>query len=204
MRRQRAKAALTSLMGLTCLALAWTIYEASGLSTGSDLAVTDATASTQVTPLPPKPDFAMPDKNSLVVILERPVFSQTRRPPARIVAGSVPPKSVDFTLAGVLISGSERSALLRAGNGGLAQQLKVGEVIAGWTLVEVAADRVIVRRDAVETEIFLDYASAATPVAGPDDHRGRSDPAPAQWQPDDDQTDAGGDLQAVPDDAPAN
>jgi hypothetical protein len=80
----------------------------------------------------------------------------------------------------VVISGSERAALVRVGNAGAARQVKEGEEINGWVLVSVAEDRVIVRRDSLELEVFLDYAG---PTVGGRDRRDDSPAGPSDQQP---------------------
>lgn len=165
MRRSQARSRLVVLLGLVCLLLAWVIYEQVAQNPTikamkpSDVAEAGAAAIQRSEAA----TFSVPDRQSLAVILERPLFTQTRRP-SGIAAGGAQGMAVDFSLSGVVISGSVRSALIRSGTNGIVQQLKVGETIGGWTLVEVAADRVVVRRDAVETEVFLDYAAPAPPV----------------------------------------
>lgn len=122
--------------------------------------------------------YSMPDRRSLAVILERPVFAQRRRPIG--LAGGGAQGEVDFSLSGVVISGNVRSALVRSGGSGTVQQFKVGDTIGGWTLVEVAADRVVVRRDALETEVFLDYAAPAPPIQRPETTEAMPNEAPAK------------------------
>jgi len=100
---------------------------------------------------------------SLAVVLERPVFSETRRPRGTATGGAQA-TPIDFTLLGVVISGSQRSALIRTGKGEAVQRLTEGEDIAGWKLVQIAPDRIVVRRDRVEADVFLDYSTPAPPV----------------------------------------
>lgn len=78
---------------------------------------------------------------------ERPLFSPNRRPSS--VAGTsdgpanVPPPAL--SLAGVVISGGERFALVQAGNPPRLVRLAVGEQILGWTVHAIAADRIVLR-----------------------------------------------------------
>ena len=118
MRRPRMTALLVLLLVTICIIEGWAIYqESSGLLTSEVLDSTDAALPAQTMPLPAQADFTMPAKGSLAVILERPVFSQTRRPSGDDGDGaSTAP--IDFTLSGVVISGSERTALVEPGNGG--------------------------------------------------------------------------------------
>jgi Type II secretion system protein C len=204
MRRSRTRSSLVILLALVCILLAWMIYQeiaenppvqATALS--GDLAALGAPS-----PAASEASFSMPGRESLAVILERPLFTQTRRPSS--VAGGDPlAGSVDLTLSGVVISGGERSALIRRGNAEIVERLKQGEDIAGWTLVEIAADRVIVRRDAIETEILLDYSAPAPP--GPRTEQRKQDPEPAAAaKQDEQQMNGAAEPEAETDDAPAN
>lgn len=166
MRRHRTRAVFVWLLGMACIVLPWVIYEEiSDLSTTEISDSTDAERPNLVAPMPSQPILAMPDKASLAVIVERPVFSQTRRPSGGVAGEQA--TSTEFTLSGVVISATQRSALVQPDNGGIIQRLKEGEEIAGWTLVEIAPDRIIVRRGTVEAEVFLDYAAPAPPMPEP-------------------------------------
>jgi type II secretory pathway component PulC len=152
------------LLGVACLMLASVIYEQVAENRtiksmkSSDVAEVGGAAArpTEVA------SFSVPDRQSLAVVLERPLFTETRRP-SGVAGNGTQGMTVDFSLSGVVIAGGARSALVRSSNDGSLQQLKVGETIGGWTLVQVAADRVVVRRDTVEAEVFLDYAAPAPP-----------------------------------------
>ena len=160
MRRNRTRARFAWLLGVAFIALVFVIYaEISMLLTNDGLESDDIASPNPSTPISSPPLFAMPDRASLAVILERPVFSETRRP-SEDPAGAQAP-ATDFTLAGVVISASERSALVKPGNGGMIQRLKEGDDIGGWMLEEIALDRIKIRRGAVEAEILIDYAAPA-------------------------------------------
>ena len=160
MRRHRTSTTLTWSIFIACLLLAWVIYEdLTELPKSEALDMADTTAPGELTPAAAAASLSMPDRATLEVVLQRPVFSQSRRPSGHAQEGAA--TGIDFTLSGVVISGNERSALIRPATGGVVQQLRIGENVGSWTLVEVAADRVIVRRDATEAEVFLDYAAPA-------------------------------------------
>lgn len=204
MRRHRTQTALIWLLGIANIVLAWLIYEeVADLSETEALQTADTVAPSDPGPTQSPAAFSMPDKESLAVILERPVFAQSRRPSGR--AGAGPEEtSIDFMLSGVVISGDERSALIRPSDGGTIRQLNVGENIAGWTLVEVAADRVIVRRDTVEAEVFLDYAAPAPAGLRTEVPRDASKTGPANGNVDERQMNGAGDPEVEPDAAPQN
>jgi type II secretory pathway component PulC len=162
MRRGRPRSGGVVLLGLICLLLAWVIYEqVAEIPAIKAMKPSEAAGAGDAATRPAEAtSVSMPDRQSLAVILERPLFTQTRRP-IGVASNGPQGVSVDFSLSGVVISGGARSALIRSGSDGAVQQVKVGETLGGWTLVEVAADRVVVRRDAVEAEVFLDYAAPA-------------------------------------------
>lgn len=164
MRRHRTKMWLAWLPGAACIALAWVIYEEiADLSAGQPIDSTDAAPPSALAPTSSQPALIIPDKASLAVILERPVFSETRRPRATPTGGAQA-TPIDFTLLGVVISDSQRSALIRTGKGEAVQRLTEGEEVAGWKLVQIASDRIVVRRGTVEADVFLDYSAPAPPV----------------------------------------
>jgi hypothetical protein len=151
---------LIRLLGLAFVALACVIYaEISAIATGDALEYSDAAPLNLPAPMSSPPLFVMPDREALAAILERPVFSETRRPsenPTGIRA-----TQADFTLAGVVIAAGERSALIQLRDGRLVQRLKEGDDVAGWRLVEIARDRIRIRRGVVEAEMLIDYAAPA-------------------------------------------
>lgn len=163
MRRDRTRTVFVWLLGIAFLALVWVISaQISALLTNDAPESGDTAPPDLPAPASSPPLFAMPDRDSLAVILERPVFSETRRPSSDPDGGRARP--TDFTLAGVMISASERSALIQSGNGQPIQRLKEGDEIGGWMLVEIALDRIKIRRGGVEAEMLMDYAAPAPPI----------------------------------------
>jgi hypothetical protein len=164
MRRHRTKTWLGWLLGAACIALAWVIYEEiADLSAGQPIDSTGAVLPSALAATSSQPALIIPDRASLAVILERPVFSETRRPRGTATGGAQA-TPIDFTLLGVVISDSQRSALIRTGEGEAVQRLTEGEDIADWKLVQIAPDRIVVRRGTVEADVFLDYSTPAPPV----------------------------------------
>ena len=162
MRRHRTRAMLVWLLTVALIALVWVVYaEISALVMDDHPESGDATPPNLPAPKAAPPQFAMPDEASLTAILQRPVFSETRRPSGG--PNDLKTTQTDFTLAGVVISAGERSALIQPAQGELIQRLKEGDDIGGWMLVEIALDRIKVRRGAVETEILIDYAASVPP-----------------------------------------
>lgn len=181
MRRDRTRALSVWLLG-AALALVGVIYaEISALLTNDVLESDDEARPNLPAPISSPPYFAMPDRVSLAVILERPVFSETRRPSRNAAGERATP--TDFTLAGVVISQGERSVLVKPGNGGTIQRLKEGDDIGGWMLEEIALDRIKIRRGGVEAEMLIDYAAPAPPVPRTESRKQKSAVNPAAQKP---------------------
>ena len=182
MRRNRTSTMFAWLLGVTFIALVCAIYvEISVLLTNDTLASDHEAQPNPAEPISSPPYFAMPDRASLVVILERPVFSETRRPSTN--AAGARATQADFTLAGVIISQGERSVLVKPGNGGTIQRLKVGDDIAGWMLEEIALDRIKIRRGGVEAEMLIDYAAPAPLIPRTESRKQKPTVNPAVQKP---------------------
>lgn len=182
MRRNRTSTMFAWLLGVTFIALVCAIYvEISVLLTNDILASGHEAQPNPAEPISSPPYFAVPDRASLVVILERPAFSETRRPSTN--AASARATQADFTLAGVAISRGERSVLVKPGNGGTIQRLKEGDDIAGWMLEEIALDRIKIRRDGIEVEMLIDFTAPAPLVPRTESRKQKSAVAPAAQKP---------------------
>ena len=157
MPRHRIQTLFIGLTAAVCVLLGWTIQHEMTALPSTRAA---APAADPIAPAAPA-SFAVPDRDSLAVIVERPVFSESRRP-GEAVEG--PALALDFTLVGVVISGRERSALVQSPHGGAVQRLAEGEEVSGWIVVDIAPDHIVVRHDATEAEMPLDYNAPAPPV----------------------------------------
>lgn len=148
------------LLLLVCTALAWVIYgqlaaapSPEGVAYGST-----ATAPTTVPELPPEPQFSMRPMEDFQVILERPIFSPSRRPPlVESVEAHLMQSGVAFTLKGILIDENERIALFRTKSSDKVVRLREGDEIEGWTLVQIEADHVTLARGEIESVLQPTY-----------------------------------------------
>jgi hypothetical protein len=139
------------------LALGWLIYQQ--LTAASN---TEALARIQpewvsaLEELPPEPQFAMAAIENFESVLERPLFSPSRRPaPAEEIAAPNVEQEFGYTLKGVLIDIEARIALLsHKGGAGTVRQAE-GTKIDGWLLKEVEADFVVVERNGEEEIVEL-------------------------------------------------
>ena len=163
MPRRRAQTLFTWLMIAMCVLLGWTIQrEITALPSTQAAApvVAPVPAADPVAPAAPASVVVL-DRDALAVIVERPVFAESRRPSA---TDEGPAPALDFTLVGVVISDRERSAIVQPPHGGTVQRLAEGEEMGGWIIVDIAPDHILVRHDTTETEMPLDYTAPA-PVA---------------------------------------
>lgn len=146
-----------TLLLSVCLVLAAVVYG----QVWSERPVEVAAMVGQVAPLPALPgelSFAMPAAETFSIILERPLFSPTRRPPAggTVTIESVEPE-LDVTLVGVIISAGEQIAIIKPKDGGRFVRLSLGDSFQGWNLESIEPNRVTFRRGEIEEFIEIDY-----------------------------------------------
>lgn len=98
--------------------------------------------------------FSLPPLQSFSGILERPLFSQSRRPPPQGADDTTGPWS-SFVLAGVIISGDSREALVLHGKPQTVVHLREGQDVEGWTVTSIQPDRIVIRSGASEHELKL-------------------------------------------------
>lgn len=104
---------------------------------------------------PPRPDFS-----EFTQMIERPLFSNTRRPPAVLDA---PTESLDaqklrevWRLSGVVLENSQQLAIFSQRQGDQRLQLEVGMILADeWRLQRIERDRVWLGNDGTEVELLL-------------------------------------------------
>jgi hypothetical protein len=161
--RHRTAIAVPLLLGAACATLAAIIYkEIERLPSPTPIAVAGTLGSTSLPALPADPVFAMPPESVFAGVMERPVFSPSRRPVHASGTGATTTFSA-FALVGVIISDRERLVLVKMQNGDKLERLHEGDEAAGWQAVSITADRVLFRRGTEEQMVVLDYTSAAPP-----------------------------------------
>ncbi len=146
----------TALLAL-CAGLGWLVYQ--GLQAAPPPGPVAATGGAPpLDALPEETVFVMPPKQSFAAILERPLFSPTRRPPPEgiaSVAGPVPTLKID--VVGIVISEQEQFALILTENSKEVVRLSAGDEFQGWTLEEIEPERVTFRRGEIEEQIGLSF-----------------------------------------------
>jgi hypothetical protein len=92
-------------------------------------------------------------------LFDRPLFSQTRRPPAEPdtppatePAAATPP---EFVLRGVIVSPQSRRALLQTSGDGKLSRVREGETVEGWEVTAISPRKVTLRQAENVIEIRL-------------------------------------------------
>ena len=161
MPRHRVQTLFIWLMVAVCVLLGWAIQrEIKAMPSTQAAAPTAAPAADPIAPAA-SASVEVPDRDSLAVIVERPVFSESRRPSS---SDEGPILTLDHTLVGVVISDRDRSAIVQPSHGGAVQRLAEGEEVGGWTVINIAPDHIVVRHDTTEAKMPLDYDAPAPPV----------------------------------------
>lgn len=89
-------------------------------------------------PTPP----AMPPLQRFSAVIERPLFSPSRRPPLQASDDSEGAWS-SFALAGIVITPDSREALVRHGQPPTIAHLREGQDLEGWVVRSILPDRVV-------------------------------------------------------------
>ena len=152
---------LVSVLGLSCMILLgvalvpWLFDPADYLAAGPG-----AQTTVELAEAPMTPRFDPPPIEQFAAIVERPIFTATRRTARRQpVAPSAPASSGGlflgrYQVVGVVVAPGNRLVLLKRPGGADTIRLKEGEEIDGWTLVNVTRDDVVLesggRREKIE------------------------------------------------------
>jgi hypothetical protein len=116
------------------------------------------------TPAPPPAPAALPPLARFAAVVERPLFSPSRRPVAAegfdLGSGGLDAR---YRLLGITIAGDRQRALLA--EGARQFELAVGDSLAGWTVVRIEQNRLVLTSPTGEAALTLRRAGAAP--AGP-------------------------------------
>jgi len=131
---------------------------------------------------PPNDQIAAPPVNLPVVdvaqlkkVIERPLFSPSRRPPppqpvVQPTQPSLPlvqaaPPVLDFALVGIIRIGDTPIALVQPQDGHPAQRLQAGDQFHGWVLTAISEDRAMFRSNGQSKELVLDFRRSSAPAS---------------------------------------
>lgn len=182
MSRRRRTGWLPLLLGGGCLALGWKVYDG-WHSKPADEAMAPALPTREPGVSPGAADLALalPPPERFAIIVERPLFSPTRRPtspsaaiplapdaapelswePQSPAVAEAPPRPViEFTLVGIVIAREDRYALVERHADGQVLEVPEGGDVAGWFAVLIDPDRAVFRQGAVEEELVLKYETS--------------------------------------------
>ncbi len=112
-------------------------------------------------PLPAEPILALPTIEDLYAIIERPIFSQSRRPVEVIaeVPEPSPAPTLEIDLVGVVIWQTERFAFVRSKQDNSIIKINEGANVAGWVAIGIGPEHVLFRQGDREQELRLSYKS---------------------------------------------
>lgn len=110
----------------------------------------------------PAPALApLPPLASFTAIVERPLFSPSRRPPPGATAALGASIESRYRLIGIVVTGPKKKAFVAEG----ARRLEIveGDILDGWTVTEIGQDRVRLTSSTGEAALKLTPAAAEAP-----------------------------------------
>jgi type II secretory pathway component PulC len=173
--RRRNPNALLLLSGMTCLAML-IVAACQWLSIDEPIQIeTSPLAAPPIDqPDPLNAGLSGLDPLQLAKVIDRPLFSQTRRPPTppaaqpnqtvAAPAPTAPPPVVDFVLVGIVVVGKTPLALVQTQDGHPAQRLQAGDDFHGWVLTAISDDRAMFRSNGQSKELVLDFHRPTVPA----------------------------------------
>lgn len=157
-----------SLMFVACLFLSWYALHKTGEPSLPPISSAEATVDELEISLGAATDKARRPFASFAAIVERPVFSPSRRPAVmRKQETAEPVAELDFRLQGVIVSDAVRMAILSRPGGQSVIRLLEGENYQGWELVTVAPAYAIFRHQGSLIQLMVDHKRDATPRKPP-------------------------------------
>ena len=123
------------------------------------LIVSPVVMATEGAPLPPELTVSLVGLEDVKAIIERPIFSPSRRPAdvAADVSAAAPVPAFDMDLLGIMIWQGQRVALVRAKGNDEVIKITEGGTVGGWVAVGIESEQVLFRYGDVETTIHLAY-----------------------------------------------
>lgn len=146
--RRRALLLLAAMLATT------TVVHAIGLP-GTQTA--EVAATPEIPALPPAPRHEAARLAAYKVVVERPLFTTSRRPPAppetRPAAPHTPVPPPDVVVVGIVAGPSVRVALIREKKATILQHVAEGDLIDGWTIDTIQPHRVVLRQHGETHEV---------------------------------------------------
>jgi hypothetical protein len=111
--------------------------------------------------------FTMPARAAYIEVLERPPFSETRRPaPPLAAAGAARDQPLAASVIGTILSADGARALIAHGEPARLGRFAEGQDIEGWTVKSIVQDKVVLTRGGATIE--LKVKGGATEATTPD------------------------------------
>ena len=98
--------------------------------------------------------FTLPPIKTYSAVVDRPLFSEDRRPPPRSASASARPWS-SLSLVGIVIAPGSREALIRHGTPAVIAHLRAGQEVDGWEVRSILSDRVVLTARGERHELRL-------------------------------------------------
>jgi len=149
-RRPRRLATLTVLaLTAACATSAWALYQEVHSPPGVPAPAAAALGEAVGLPdLPTPPELGLPPLAEFAAIVERPLFFPDRRPlPAEPPPPPPPKEPLTANVVGIVMSGTQGTLLLRLPKEKDAVTLRTGDIVQGWTLVEISPEGAVFERD---------------------------------------------------------
>lgn len=170
----RSGSIIFALVCLTlCLAFSILIYVELGQQAEwlPETVAADETILAKPTGMPEEPPqealvFAMPARVAYNEVLQRPPFSEARRPAPAGVAEAESDEPIAATVMGTILSASGVRALIAYGEPPQMMRVIEGQEIDGWKVKSILKERVVVTRG--NSTIELRVKGNATPAISPD------------------------------------
>ena len=131
------------------------------LTIAGDSTANAALASAVVPAVPDAPIFDMREEEAYAVILERPLFSPSRRPIGPAAAPSAASSPSGLALLGVVAGAGRTIALIRTGEGAPATKAEAGQEVAGWQVTALTPAGVVLERQGNRLQLELPFKAAA-------------------------------------------
>ena len=147
------------------LGIAWMLYQQLQSTVRRDFS--GEAVGTDLVTLPQEiadPVYRMPPMRQFDAILQRPLFSQSRRPiTVAAAAPTVVSGNLGLSLLGITIASDGRFALVIPEGGGDTLRLREGQDYQGWILSAIEADTIVFTREGAEERLELSYDVAPPP-----------------------------------------
>lgn len=151
------------LPAILCLALGAAVYQLLNAPPDQPVGAEVTAAAGGAAEVAVADPFVLPPVAAFSEIVDRPVFSPSRRLPSdfdpkpeNVEIAPTRSGSLDLEVVGI-ITGPRELALLRSASGGRLLPMAEGDELSGWTLVEIEPFRLVFRRDGDEQMFEIEY-----------------------------------------------